>query len=57
LISIGLGVLKIPPSEFWQMSLKELYLAIDGHQEATGAKAEQPLRKAELEELMLRYPD
>ena len=52
-----MGVLGIPPSEFWNMGLPELYLAIDGYKEANTNEESQPLSKDELFDLMERYPD
>jgi uncharacterized phage protein (TIGR02216 family) len=44
----GLGMLRIPPEQFWRMTLKELAAAL-GPQHRTDVKA--------LRELMNRYPD
>tara|TARA_R100001369_G_scaffold81468_1_gene112465 strand:+ start:117 stop:302 length:186 start_codon:yes stop_codon:yes gene_type:complete len=55
-IKVAIGVLKIPPKDFWDMGLPELYLAIDGYIEAndTGQKS---FGKDDLQDLMERYPD
>ena len=39
------------------MSLKELYCAIDGLSEYNGGESNEPLTRAELNELMELYPD
>lgn len=56
-ISIGIGIIGIQPSEFWNMSLKELLLAIDGFTEFNTTKKDKPLSKDELNKLMELYPD
>jgi len=56
LIGAGIGVIGIPPSEFWDMGLQELFIALDGYTEANSIE-EKPLTQNELEDLMLRYPD
>ncbi len=46
------------PSEFWNCSPQEVYMALDGFTEfnATNTK-EKPLGSDELQELMELYPD
>ena len=57
-MEVGLGMLHIPPNQFWDMSLQELYHAIDGFQEFNGSKQKShPMTKDELQELMELYPD
>ena len=51
-IGFGLGVLKLPPEQFWRMTPRELAYAIEA---ATGRAA--PLTRAAFIELMARYPD
>lgn len=51
-IGFGLGVLRLSPAAFWAMTPRELALAIAA---VTGATA--PLRRADLADLMTRYPD
>tara|TARA_R110000782_G_scaffold51530_1_gene111035 strand:+ start:344 stop:529 length:186 start_codon:yes stop_codon:yes gene_type:complete len=55
-IKVGIGVLKIPPKDFWDMGLPELYLAIDGYVEANNM-SQKPFGKDDLQDLMERYPD
>lgn len=49
-------MLHIPPTEFWNMSLTEINLAIRGFQELNGAK-EAPMQSDDLKDLMEVYPD
>lgn len=55
-MQIGLGVLQIPPNDFWSMSLSEFYAAIEGYNRVNGS-GNAPLSRYELERLMERYPD
>jgi uncharacterized phage protein (TIGR02216 family) len=52
-IGFGLGVLRLSPAAFWQMTPRELALAI----EAVTGRPALPLARAELAALMTRYPD
>jgi hypothetical protein len=47
----------IQPDSFWDMSPREIYLAIDGFKEFNGAQSDKPLSTNELEELMELHPD
>jgi uncharacterized phage protein (TIGR02216 family) len=52
-MAFGLGVLRLPPAAFWAMTLREMAAA-------TSAAASHPNvtpARAELEELLRRYPD
>jgi uncharacterized phage protein (TIGR02216 family) len=51
-IGFALGILRLPPSSFWSMTLRELSLAI---QAAGGRSA--PHERTQLATLMERYPD
>lgn len=51
-IGFGLGVLRLAPAQFWQMTPRELAYAIEA---VSGRSA--PLERAELNHLMTRYPD
>lgn len=51
-IGFGLGVLKLPPEQFWRMTPRELACAI----EAVIGRA-RPLDRAGLVQLMKRFPD
>ena len=48
----------IPPTEFWNMGMPELMLAIDGFSEFNGNNnSDKPLRRDELQDMMERFPD
>ena len=49
-------MLHFPPTEFWNMSLTEINLAIQGFQEFNGAK-EPPMQSDDLKDMMEVYPD
>jgi uncharacterized phage protein (TIGR02216 family) len=51
-IGFGLGVLRIPPEQFWRMTPRELACAI----EAVTARG-APLDRGTLTDLMRRFPD
>ncbi len=55
LMAFGLGALKLPPDQFWQMTLQELFHAMN----ATG-RGDIPLgvpQREDLERLMTAFPD
>lgn len=52
-MQLGLGVLRLPPDQFWRMTPRELAAAIAGRR----GGATPPLDRAALDELMQRYPD
>jgi uncharacterized phage protein (TIGR02216 family) len=52
-IGFGLGVLRLPPVQFWAMTPRELALAIRA---VRGAVAE-PIDRVTLDELMKQFPD
>tara|TARA_R100001510_G_C7585756_1_gene157145 strand:+ start:385 stop:537 length:153 start_codon:yes stop_codon:yes gene_type:complete len=45
------------PSEFWNSSIIEINLIIDGFIEYNGGEKEQPMKSDELKKLMELYPD
>jgi uncharacterized phage protein (TIGR02216 family) len=47
----------IQPSEFWEMSIKEVTLVIEGFREYNTGKKSAPMTRDDLEDLMERYPD
>ena len=51
-IGFGLGILKLPPEQFWRMTPRELSYAIEA---VRGRSA--PLDRAALGDLMKRFPD
>lgn len=52
-IGFGLGVLKLPPEQFWRMTPRELAFAID----AVRGGRSVPLSRAGFSDLMKRFPD
>lgn len=56
-----MGVLGWSPDQFWQSTHKQLMAALDGWQEKNGGtRSDQsplPISRAELNDLMRRYPD
>lgn len=53
-MAIGLGVLRLSPSEFWAMTPLELARAISG---LTGGAPTAPMTRDSLAALMARFPD
>lgn len=51
-IGFGLGVLRLPPEQFWRMTPRELAYAI----EVVGGRG-APLDRGGLKDLMKRFPD
>lgn len=51
-IGFGLGVLRLPPEQFWRMTPRELAFAIEAVR-GTGV----PLDRGGLADLMKRFPD
>jgi uncharacterized phage protein (TIGR02216 family) len=52
-LAIGLGVLRLPPEQFWRMTPRELAAALRGLYGEPAA----PLSRAELDALVARFPD
>lgn len=51
-MAFGLGVLRLPPEQFWRMTPRELAAALEG------ANGRAPaLTRATFNDLMTRYPD
>ena len=50
-------MMHLPPSEVWNMSIKEITIAINGFKEYNTGKKSDPMTNAELENLKERYPD
>lgn len=53
-MAFGLGVLKLPPRQFWAMTPRELAAA---HAGVTGRGAGAALDRGALERLMAQHPD
>ena len=57
-IKICIGMMNMSPSDFWNLSPRELYLAIDGFKQFNGSEEkEAPMNSDRLEEMMELYPD
>ena len=54
-MAFGLGVLKLPPADFWSMTPRELDAALAGHYGR--ARLQGPPNRQELERLMAEFPD
>lgn len=52
-MGFGLGVLRLPPREFWRMTPRELASAWG----AVMGERGHPLGRSELDDLMERFPD
>ena len=54
-MALGLGLLRLPPAQFWSMTPRELAAALRG---VLGVSAsEQPLSRTDLDALLQRFPD
>jgi uncharacterized phage protein (TIGR02216 family) len=52
-IGFGLGVLRLPPDQFWRMTPRELAYAVAAVRGPTRA----PMERASLDRLMQMFPD
>lgn len=52
-IGFGLGVLRLPPEQFWRMTPRELACAVI----AVRGAAREPMDRAALDRLMSLFPD
>jgi uncharacterized phage protein (TIGR02216 family) len=55
-MAAGLGLLRLPPAQFWAMTPRELSFALGGALGLSGVSAQAPGR-TELSALMQRFPD
>ena len=57
-VKIGLGIMQMRPDDFWNLSPRELWLALAGFKQfhASG-ESNAPMRRDELDKLMELYPD
>jgi hypothetical protein len=49
--------MNISPSNFWEMSLQEFLLSVEGFAEFNSSGEPSPMQKNELDDLMERFPD
>jgi hypothetical protein len=55
---ICVGMMNMRPKDFWNLSPREMYLAINGFKKFNGSSEEnQPMDKSRLKELMELNPD
>ena len=54
-MAFGLGYLRLPSQQFWQMSLREIDCALSQYEEYRSDIP--PLEREKLESLMKSYPD
>ncbi|MCR6734805.1 MAG: phage tail assembly chaperone [Afipia sp.] len=52
-IGFGLGVLRLPPEQFWRMTPRELAYAVA----AVGGPGHEPMDRAAFDDLMQKFPD
>ncbi len=53
-MAAGLGLLRLPPAQFWSMTPRELAAAFEG---GLGLSSRAPLVRTDLSRLMQLYPD
>lgn len=54
-MALGLGLLRLPPAEFWAMTVPELTAAVEG---VLGSdRPAEPPKRRDIEALMARFPD
>jgi uncharacterized phage protein (TIGR02216 family) len=57
-VKIGLGIMQMRPDDFWNLSPRELWLALSGFKQFhSSSESNAPMRKDELDNLMELYPD
>lgn len=54
---ICVGMMNMRPIDFWDLSPREMYLAISGFKKFHASEQEKPMDRAELDDLMELYPD
>lgn len=54
---ICVGMMGMRPIDFWDLSPREMYLAIRGFKQFHATDANKPMERDELENLMELYPD
>ena len=56
-LETGIGVLRMTPNEFWNLTMIEFVCACEGFSKFHGGQSDTPMTKDELQDLMERYPD
>jgi hypothetical protein len=50
-------MMNMRPDDFWNISPREMYLALKGFKQFNGSTEEEPMTKDRLKEMMELYPD
>jgi len=56
-VKICVGMMNMRPDDFWNISPREMYLALKGFKQFNGSTEEEPMTKDRLKEMMELYPD
>ena len=57
-VKICIGMMNMRPSDFWNLSPREMYLAIKGFKDFNSTEEkEEPMDSNRLQEMMELYPD
>ena len=57
-VKICVGMMNMRPSDFWNLSPREMYLAIKGFKDFNSTEEkEEPMDSERLQEMMELYPD
>ena len=54
---ICVGMMNMRPVDFWDLSPREMYLAIKGFKQFNAVEKEKPMDRDDLDNLMELYPD
>jgi len=54
---ICVGMMNMRPMDFWDLSPREMYLAIKGFKQFNTVEKEKPMDRDDLDNLMELYPD
>ena len=56
-MQICIGMIGISPVDFWEMSVIEINMAIEGFKEFNTSEESRPMNRNELKDLMELHPD
>lgn len=51
------GMIGVQPDQFWNMSVNEIYIVIQGFKEYNSGNSSDPMDKDDLDKLMEMFPD
>jgi len=54
---VCVGMIGIQPDQFWNMSVNEIYIVIQGFKEYNNGKSSDPMDRDDLDKLMEMFPD